>query len=150
MRANFVCVYLVYLFNQLPISYCNVHVSIFPSAPLLPGWPVTVDNITSTSIYIHWTNLTSYLGRPVQEYIVLLNRKNDSALAHKVTHGNQLSTEITGLMHLTNYTVEVFGVDEQGQPYRTPAVNTRTKKGNENNDICACCADLIHFKANCI
>ena len=101
---------------------------------------MTAENTTFASIFIQWKNLTSHLGRHIREYIVLLNRNNDSALAHKVTHGDQLNMEISGLVHSTNYTVEVFGVDEGGQPYRTLAVNTRTKNSNEKKiDICAFC-----------
>ena len=52
---------------------------------------------------------------------------------NKVTPGNRLTTEIDGLVHSTNYTVEVFGVDEVGQPYKTPTVNSSTKKSKKLN-----------------
>ena len=45
---------------------------------------------------------------------------------NKVTPGNRLTTEIDGLVHSTNYTVGVFGVDEVGQPYKAPTVNSST------------------------
>ena len=106
----------------------------FLQAPLLSGWNVTVHNTTFSSMSLQWTNLTNILNRQVRHYIVLLNRNNGSALANKVTRGNQLTTEITGLKHSTNYTLEIFGIDELGNPYRTPEVATRTKNSTGNYD----------------
>ena len=106
----------------------------FLQAPLLSGWNVTVHNTTLSSMFVQWTNLTNILNRHVRHYIVLLNRNSGSALANKVARGNQLTTEITGLKHSTNYTLEVFGIDELGNPYRTPEVDTRTQNSKENND----------------
>ena len=101
------------------------------SAPLLPSWRVTVANTTSSSISIQWTNLTSLVNRRARTYIVFLNKDNESALANEITHGNHLTTEITGLSHSTNYTVMVIGVDELGQPYRSMAVNATTQESKE-------------------
>ena len=105
----------------------------FPSAPLLTGWRVTVANTTSSSISVQWTNLTSLVNRQARNFIVLLNSNNGSALANKVTHGNQLTTEIIGLEHSTNYTVILVGVDEQGQPYKSLAVNATTEESKEKS-----------------
>ena len=106
----------------------------FLQAPLLSGWNVTIHNTTFSSVFVQWTNLTNILNRQVLHYIVLLNRNNGSALANRVARGNQLTTEITGLKHSTNYTLEVFGIDGLGNLYKTPDVDTRTKNGKENND----------------
>ena len=106
----------------------------FLQAPLLSGWNVTVHNTTFSSMFVQWTNLTNILNRQVRHFIVLLNRNNGSALANKVARGNQLTTEIIGLKHSTNYTLEVFGIDERGNPYRTPEVDTRTQNSKENNN----------------
>ena len=103
----------------------------FVSASFVAGWRVSVDNTTFSSIIIQWTNLTSLQNHHVSHYIVLLYRTNGSALMNKVTPGNRLTTEIDGLVHSTNYTVEVFGVDEVGQPYKTPTVNSSTKKSKK-------------------
>ena len=99
----------------------------FISAPLFPGWRATVDNTTFSSIFIKWTNLTRLLNRQVRHYIIILNRKDNDILANNVTSGNRLSAVFTGLRHLTSYTIEVFGVDKLGQPYKTLAVNATTK-----------------------
>ena len=86
-----------------------------------------MDNTTSTSISIQWSNLTSLLNRKVLHYVILLNRTNVNAVAFEVTDGGRLSTEIGGLDHLTNYEVTVFGVDERGRPYKTLEVNATTR-----------------------
>ena len=113
-------------------KYVNSENLSSPSAPLLSGWRVTVANATSSSISIQWTNLTSLVSRQARNYIVFLNRDNESALASKITYGNQLTTEITGLSHSTNYTVLVIGVDELGQPYRSMVVNATTQESKES------------------
>ena len=44
-----------------------------------------------------------------------------------------MTTEIKGLTHSTNYSVEVVGIDTMGKPYKTPSEATKTanrKRGN--------------------
>ena len=118
----------------------------FPSAPLLPSWTVTVGNTTFSSISIQWTNLTSLVNRQARNYIVFLNRGNDRALANKVTDGNQLTTELTGLSHSTNYTVVVIGVDELGQPYRSMAVNATTQESKKTFSLLNFAATIFCLK----
>ncbi|KAJ7356094.1 hypothetical protein OS493_027021 [Desmophyllum pertusum] len=97
------------------------------SATVLPGWTVSADNITSTSILIQWTNLTSLLNHRVLYYVIRLNRTNGNALIQRIAQENTLNTEVGGLGRSTNYRVDVFGVDELGRPYRTLTVNATTK-----------------------
>lgn len=94
---------------------------------MFPGWTVSVDNTTSTSILIQWANLTSLINRQVLHYIVLLNGTDGNALAYEVTDGSRLSSEIGGLKYSTNYGATVFGVHEGGRPYKTLEVNATTK-----------------------
>ena len=90
-------------------------------AQVLYGWNLTVVNTTFSSILIRWANLTSLLNRKVGHYVVFLNRRNNSVAFHQVVSGDQLTTEMKGLTHLTNYTVEVVGIDTQRKPYKTPS-----------------------------
>ena len=105
------------------------------AASLIPGWSVSIENTTFFSIFITWTNLTSLLNRQVRHYMIFLNRTKQNALGHRITLGNQLSAKIHGVMHSAKYTVEVFGVDELGQSYRTLAVNTTTKSSKKKKLI---------------
>ncbi|KAL9953476.1 hypothetical protein ACROYT_G040898 [Oculina patagonica] len=98
------------------------------AAAVLPDWTAAADNTTSQSILIRWTNLTSLLNRQVLHYIIFLNKADGNALAHKITDGKILSTEIDGLQQSTTYRVQVFGVDELGRPYKTLEVNAETEK----------------------
>ena len=96
-------------------------------------WNLTVESTTFSSILIRWTNLTNVLKRKVCHYIVFVNRRNNSVSLHHIVDGDQLTTEINGLTHSTNYTVEVFGIDTMGKPYKTPSEATMTanpKRGN--------------------
>ena len=95
-------------------------------AQVLYGWNLTVVNITYSSIWIRWANLTSLISRKVGHYVVFLNRRNNSAAFHQVVNGDQLTTEISGLSHLTNYTVEVVGIDSLQKPYKTPSEAIKT------------------------
>ena len=90
-------------------------------AQVLYGWNLTAVNITYSSILIRWANLTSLISRKVGHYVVFLNRRNNSAAFHQVVSGDQLTTEINGLSHLTSYTVEVVGIDSLQKPYKTPS-----------------------------
>ena len=99
-------------------------------AQVLYGWNLTVVKTTFSSILIRWANLTSLLNRKVGQYVVFLNRRNNSVAFHQVVNGDQLTTEIKGLTHLTNYTVEVVGIDTLRKPYKTPseAIMTANRK----------------------
>ena len=100
---------------------------------MLFGWNLTVENTTFSSILIRWTNLTNVLNRKVGHYVVFLNRRNNSVSLHQVVDGDQLTTEINGLTHSTNYTVEVFGIDAMGKPYKTPSEATMTANSKRRN-----------------
>ena len=86
-----------------------------------------MENTTSSSVSIRWTNLTNVLDRKVGHYVVFVNRRNNSVSLHQVVDGDQLTTEIKGLNFSTNYRVQVVGVDTIGQPHRTPSANIMTK-----------------------
>ena len=74
-------------------------------AQVLYGWNLTVVKTIFSSILIRWANLTSLLNRKVGHYVVFLNRRNNSVAFHQVVNGDQLTTEINGLNHLTNYKI---------------------------------------------
>ena len=93
---------------------------------MLFGWNLTVENTTFSSILIRWTNLTNVLNRKVRHYIVFLNRRNGSVALHQIVSGDRSTTEINGLTHSTNYSVEVVGIDTVGKPYKTPSEATMT------------------------
>ncbi len=115
------------------------------SATVLPGWTVSADNATSTSILIQWTNLTSLLKRQVHHYIIFLNKTEGDSLAYAITDGKRLNTEIDGLQHSTTYIVQVFGVDELRRSYRALEVvaETEQRKGYS----CYCCLVVNLFVA---
>ena len=98
---------------------------------MLPGWNLTITNEMSSSFSVQWTNLTALLGSQVQHFIVLLktSKNNVSNVVHKIEHGRQGKTEMTGLLSSVQYTVEVFGIDKMGQPYRSTEVQARTLTG---------------------
>ena len=101
---------------------------------MLPGWNLTISNETLLSFSVQWTNLTALLGSQVEHFIVLLkwNRNNDSNVFHKIVNGRESRTEMTGLLSSSQYTVEVFGTDKMGQPYKTLEVRARTLNGKKN------------------
>ena len=104
---------------------------------MLLGWQLAISNETSSSFSVQWTNLTALLGSQVQHFIVFLKSSinNVSNVVHKIVHGKEEKTEMTGLLPSTQYTVEVFGIDKMGQPYRTLEVQARTLNGK--NVSCA-------------
>ena len=113
-------------------------------AQMLFGWNLTVENTTFSSILIRWTNLTNVLSSKVRQYIVFLNRRNNSVTLHQVVNGDQLTTEINGLTHSTNYSVEVVGIDTVGKPYKTPSeVTMTTNRKRKDASVCLFCFVLF-------
>ena len=106
----------------------------FFSAPVLPDWNLTISNETYSSFSVQWTNLTALLGCQVEHFIVLLksSKTNNSIVAHKIVNGREEKTEMTGVWSSSQYTVEVFGIDTMGQPYRTLEAQARTLTGKKN------------------
>ena len=104
------------------------------SAPVLPGWNLTIRNETFSSFSVQWTNLTALLGSQVQHFIALLksSKNNNSIVVHKIVNGREEKTEMTGLLSSSQYRVEIFGIDKMGQPYRILEVQARTLNGNTN------------------
>ena len=103
-------------------------------APVLPGWNLTISNETFSSFSVQWTNLTALLGSQVQHFIVLLksSKNNNGIMVHKIVNGREDKTEMTGLLSSSQYTIEVFGIDQMGQPYRTLEVHAGTLTGKTN------------------
>ena len=118
-------------------------------APVLPGWNLTIGNETLSSFFVRWTNLSVLLGSQVQHFIVLLksSKNNVSNVVHKIVHGTQEKTEMTGLLSSTQYTVDVFGIDKMGQPFRTLEVQARTLTGKSVSYITKC---FTSFLLDCI
>ena len=107
---------------------------VFFLAPVLPGWNLTISNETLSSFSVQWTNLTALLGTQGQHFIVLLksSKNNNSIVVHKIVNEREERTEMTGLLSSSQYTIEVFGIDQMGQPYRTIEVQARTLTGKTN------------------
>ena len=101
------------------------------SAPVLPEWNLAISNETFSGFSVQWTNLTALLGSQVQHFIVSLksSKNNVSNVVHKIVPGREEKTEMTGLLSSSEYTVEVFGIDKIGQPYRTLKVQARALTG---------------------
>ena len=112
----------------------NQSLVVFFLAPVLPGWNLTISNETFSSFSVQWTNLTALLGSQVQHFIVLLksSKNNNGRMVHKIVNGREDKTEMTGLLSSSQYTIEVFGIDQMGQPYRTLEVHARTLTGKTN------------------
>ena len=112
----------------------NQSLVVFFLAPVLTGWNLTISNETFSSFSVQWTNLTALLGSQVQHFIVLRksSKNNNVIMVHKIVNGREDKTEMTGLLSSSQYTMEVFGIDLMGQPYRTLEVHARTLTGKTN------------------
>ena len=98
---------------------------------MLPDWNLTISNETSSSFSVEWTNLSALLGSQVQYFLVLLksNKSDNSHVVHKIANGTEEKTDMTELLASSQYTVEVFGIDKTGQPFKTLEVHARTLTG---------------------
>ena len=121
------------LFLDVSLQFTDepIPIGVSFSAPVLPGWNLTISNETLSSFSVQWTNLTALLGSQVEHFIILLkSSKNcDSIIVRKLVNGREEKTEMTGLKSSSQYTVEVLGIDEMGQPYRTLEVQAKTMTG---------------------
>ena len=98
-------------------------------AILVPGWNVTSSNPTATTATLHWTSLSENIYRGARYYTVVIKNMERIILAVETVSGNSTNIDMRGLKPSTSYHVEVYGVDNIGQPYKSLEAFISTKKG---------------------
>lgn len=96
---------------------------------MVSGWNVTIFNLSSTNMNLHWTRLDKVVKRFAKFYIVEIKSSQGTILAVETVSGNATSTSIKGLRPSTKYRVAVFGIDSIGQPYKSTETTITTTTG---------------------
>jgi len=105
--------------------------NIIPAIPV-PGWNVTIFNLTSTNFNLQWTKLYTVVNQYAKFYIIEVKSVQGTVLALETVPGNNTSTVIKGLRPSSKYRVGVFGIDSVGQPYKSLESITTTKEGRRH------------------
>ena len=90
---------------------------------------MTAGNTSTTTMAVHWQNLSPLINDRVLYYIALISGTNGSLLNTVVVSGNKNFANFLGLSSYTEYQVSVIGVTSDGQPYKSSNVTARTDEG---------------------
>ena len=101
----------------------------FCLAILVSGWNVTSSNLSATTFTLQWANLNAYIISEAEFYVIFIKNVQGIILLVEIVPGNTTAKDIMGLIPSTMYRVEVYGVDEVGQPYRISEIVISTKEG---------------------
>ena len=91
----------------------------FFSALPLSGWNVTVLMSSYFGFSIQWSSLRTSVGRTARFYLILINSPAGNLLAVETVPASATTKDITGLRPSTRYRIGVYGIDENGQAYKT-------------------------------
>ena len=95
----------------------------------MANWSVFIGNKTQTSITIHWPNLSPILNQSILHYFGLAKDTNGSIFNSDLVTGNATSVEVHGLTTYTKYRLSVFGVNGNGEAYKSGEVMAWTEDG---------------------
>jgi len=90
---------------------------------------VTVGNISTTGIGIHWQNLAPIINVSGLYYVALLSHTNGSLPNAVDVAANTTFANFRGLSPYTEYLINVIAVDSNGQTYRSSNVTVQTDEG---------------------
>ena len=90
---------------------------------------MTVANISTTGIGIHWQNLVPLINGSVLYYIALISHTNVSFPNAIDVAANTTFANFRGLSPYTDYLVNVIAVGSNGQTYRSSSVTVQTDEG---------------------
>ena len=90
---------------------------------------MTVGNISTTGIGIHWPNLAPLINGSVLYYITLISHTNGSLPNVVNVEANTTFANFRGLSPYTDYLVNVIAVGSNGQTYRSSSVTVQTDEG---------------------
>ena len=96
---------------------------------MVSGWNVTSSNSSATTFTLQWANLNAYIISEAEFYVIFVKNVQGIILLVEIVPGNTTAKDIMGLIPSTMYRVEVYGVDEAGQPYRSSEIVISTKEG---------------------
>ena len=111
----------------------------------MANWNVTVGNISTTLMTIHWPNLAPLINEHVLYYVALISQKNGSQYHSVVVSGNKSLAHLVGLLAYTQYQVSVIGVDSDGQSYSSSNVTVRTDEGGIHERLFTIIIIIIFF-----
>ena len=101
-------------------------------ALLTANWNVTVENVTSTSVSVLWTNLELLIGDQILHYISLVTSANGSTVLNaEITSGNTTTGHISGLSAYTEYQISIVGVGSDGQAHNSSKLTFWTDEGGK-------------------
>jgi len=104
---------------------------------------VTILNAASTSLTLQWTDLRSNINRVARFYIILIKSIQGLLLSTETVSGGTSTVTIRGLRPSTQYRIDVYGIDDDGQAYKSEENLTSTANGMVN-----VCSFILFLQCN--
>ena len=114
--------------SKKSVNTLTVQFITFSASPLA-GWNVTLENKTSNSLQLRWTDIKHRLNGGLRFFVVNSKSSYSSVPARKIFSPNITSAEITGLDPYTVYNVSVVAIDGYGSPFQSTFLQARTDEG---------------------
>ena len=92
----------------------------------MSNWIVSIDNKTATSMRVSWKNLSALLSRNILHYLTVIKSGNGSIVSGNILKGNTTSDVFYGLSPYIEYRLNVLGVNDNGNVYKSSEVTEWT------------------------
>ena len=94
----------------------------------MSSWNVSIDNKTATSMGVSWKNLSRLLSQNILHYLTVIKSGNGSIVSGNILQGNTTSDVLYGLSPYMEYRLNVLGVNDNGNVYKTSEVTEWTEE----------------------
>lgn len=98
---------------------------------LIPDWNVTIRNITTTTMEVHWQNVTPVIKQGIIRYVVVISNTSGIVPNAPFVPGNTTFVDVLELSPYTRYQVTVFGVNERKETFKSSYATVWTKEGGK-------------------
>ena len=94
----------------------------------MSSWNVSIDNKTATSMGVSWKNLSALLSQSIPHFLSVIKSGNGSIVSGNILQGNTTSDVLYGLSPYMEYRLNVLGVNDNGNVYKTSEVTEWTEE----------------------
>ena len=94
----------------------------------MSSWNVSIDNKTATSMGVSWKNLSALLSQNIPHFLSVIKSGNGSIVSGNILQGNTTYDVFYGLSPYMEYRLNVLGVNDNGNVYKTSEVTEWTEE----------------------
>ena len=101
----------------------------------MANWSVSISNTSQTSITIHLPNLSPIVNQSILHYFGLTRDANDNIINSDLVTRNDTSLVFDWLSPYKEYHLSVFGINSNGEAYKSVEVTAWTEEGGMFQEI---------------